>query len=419
MKNFPSIITLCFILISNYSFCQFKIINNGGGNRFIQDISVVNNNIIINGGYNCLLKCYNNCDTVFSLIPPGNIGNVNYNICRSDSDTIFILSSNFGSSISTLYKSTNGGQSWEGIFTRTNMIFYSIDMIKNKYGVIAGWLGTNFETTDGGQNWETDSTGLFAGYDIVEGFGDSTFYMTSTGFIKRTTDLFQTWQDGSLNGFYGVGGLHILNKDTLLMCATGNAQNVNSMMSYSIDGGINWVKKEISNLVYLNDVYFKNKNEGYIVGYKLGGVNKGVILKTTDFGQSFTEIITPYNVEFTKIEFINDSIALLGASNGLLVQWNTKIPITTSTSKMESQTNNLILYPNPSANNITIESRNNNLKQLVIYNSIGQKIKEIQNPKFVSGKINIDTENLFSGFYFVNCISINGEIETLKFIKSN
>lgn len=79
----------------------------------------------------------------------------------------------------------------------------------------------------------------------------------------------------------------------------------------------------------------------------------------------------------------------------------------------------LKLYPNPSANNITIESTKNNLKQLVFYNSIGQKVKEILNPKFVSGKINIDIENLFSGFYFVNCVNINGEIETLKFIKSN
>jgi hypothetical protein len=236
--------------------------------------------------------------------------------------------------------------------------------------------------------------------------------------LLKTSNLFQSWDYGNF-GNYNPNGLHILNKDTLMICATGNNQNNNSMISFSTNGGSTWLRKEISNLVYLNDVYFKNKNEGYIAGYKLGGINRGIILTTSDFGQTFTEIITPYNLQFTKIEFLNDSIALLGTNNGQLIQWNTKIPITTSVEKIE--TNKFVIYPNPATNVLTIENPNANslINQIIIQNSIGENVKEFKNTNQVSNQINLEISSLPSGIYFIKIIDLKGTLNTQKFIKLN
>lgn len=418
LKKFLNIASIIF---SINGYAQFKVINTNSNYNRLKKISIINDNIILCGSRDFLMKCVGNCDTLYPINNPSLPTNYTMGFERKDNDTLFLISTNANSNIGYFYRSNDSGANWQLMFSRSNMLFNSLSMKNNRYGIIAGWLGTNFITTDGGYTWERDSTGVFDGFSNIENIGDSTFMMLSTGFLTKTINLFQTWENSNGFGFYDPSGLHILNKDTLMICATGNAQNNKSMMSYSINGGLNWIKIEYSTGIYFNDIFFKNKNEGYIVGYKFLGVNKGIILKTTDFGQTFTEIVTPYNVELSKIEFINDSIALLGGANGLLVQWNTNIPITTSIEKIYSHTNNFLVYPNPTTNNLTIENNisNSTIEQIFIQNSLGQIVKEFQNLKFVAGKININIQNLEAGFYFINCINKNDEIETLKFIKSN
>lgn len=418
MKKFPSIITLFFILISNYSFCQFKIIPTNNSQMTISYISKIGPNVLIGGNKNFLVKCYDNCDTIYNLNSPGEVGNNNASVARIDTNTIFVCSNNFGQFKGTLYKSIGGGLNWEAIYEQPNTVFYSIAMTQNKYIALGSISGTYYTSSDSGNTWQMfDNAGANEFY-TAKSYRDSCLYLAQNGFVMSTCNLFQSWESGNF-GFYEPDGLHILNKDTLIMCATGNAQNNKSMMSYSINGGLDWTVIEYSTGIYFNDIYFKNKNEGYIVGYKFLGVNKGIILKTTDFGQSFTEIITPFNVQLSKIEFINDSIALLGGTNGLLVQWNTKIPITTSIEKIESNT--FVIYPNPATNVLTIENSNTNslINQIIIQNSIGENVKEFKNTNQVSNQINLDISSIPSGIYFIKIIDLKGTLNTQKFIKLN
>jgi hypothetical protein len=260
MKKFPPIITLCFILITNYTFCQFKIIATNNPQMTISYVSKIGHNVLIGGNKNFLVKCYDNCDTIYYLNSPGEVGNNNASVARIDTNTLFVCSNNFGQFKGTLYKSINGGFNWDAIYEQPNTVFYSIAMTQNKYFALGSISGTYYTSSDSGSTWQMfDNPGAYSFY-TANSFGDSCLYLAQNTFVMSTCNFFQSWQNSNGFGFYIPSGLMNLTKDTLLMCSTGNAQNVNSIMSYSIDGGINWVIKEISNLVYLNDIYFKNKN---------------------------------------------------------------------------------------------------------------------------------------------------------------
>jgi photosystem II stability/assembly factor-like uncharacterized protein len=417
--NIKKIIFIFLMYSFDHCFPQFKTIVEGGGNRFIEDISVVENNIIINCSNHSIIMCNDNCDSTWALNLPGPLAENYYKLFRNDRDTVFVSTNNYSNNSGNLYKSNDGGNSWENIFSITENNFYGLAVIKNKHIAIGSDGGRFFYTNNLFFDWTyNDIIANNFAFIVAGSIGDSTFYLFNDGYLLKTSNLFQSWDYGNF-GNYNPNGLHILNKDTLMICATGNNQNNNSMISFSINGGSTWLRKEISNLVYLNDVYFKNKNEGYIVGYKLGGINRGIILTTSDFGQTFTEIITPYNLQFTKIEFLNDSIALLGTNNGQLIQWNTKIPITTSLEKIE--TNTFVIYPNPATNVLTVENSNTNslINQIIIQNSIGENVKEFKNTNQISNQINLDISSLPNGLYFIKIIDLKGTENTQKFIILN
>ena len=110
---------------------------------------------------------------------------------------------------------------------------------------------------------------------------------------------------------------------------------------------------------------------------------------------------------------------MLGGTNGLLVQWNTKIPITTSLEKIE--TNPFVIYPNPATNVLTIENLKTNslINQIILQNSIGENVKEFKNINQVSNQINLDISSLQSGLYLIKIINHIGTENIQKFIKLN
>ena len=73
------------------------------------------------------------------------------------------------------------------------------------------------------------------------------------------------------------------------------------------------------------------------------------------------------------------------------------------------------LYPNPTKNNVIIES-NHTINTILIFNSIGQKIKTILDVNTLSTEIN--TEQLNEGVYFIKLTTNNGNYYSRKFVKN-
>ncbi|WP_121667965.1 M1 family aminopeptidase [Mesonia aquimarina] len=75
--------------------------------------------------------------------------------------------------------------------------------------------------------------------------------------------------------------------------------------------------------------------------------------------------------------------------------------------------NQVILYPNPVSAQLNLKIPSEiKVKQLVFYNTLGQKIKQIKKPKS-----SISVSELASGLYFVNIITNNGEENKTLIVK--
>jgi hypothetical protein len=87
----------------------------------------------------------------------------------------------------------------------------------------------------------------------------------------------------------------------------------------------------------------------------------------------------------------------------------------------EELSQNLRLYPNPTAQNVTLEYNllENGLVNVGLFDTLGKKILQIKDENQNSGeqKLNIDTQNLNSGIYFVK-LNYNGSQITKKLIIS-
>ena len=150
---------------------------------------------------------------------------------------------------SCIYKTSDEGKTWNVILKDT-IAFYQLYFLNENYA----WIRTDdykfLRTTDGGLNW------FYQNYN-------SERYISKLTFVDET----HGWGISSLpNVLFGGTEYHLI--------------------SYTEDGGINWLPLnywvslwEPNGIVHFHDLFFFDKNEGFISG------SKGVILHTTTGGK--------------------------------------------------------------------------------------------------------------------------------------
>lgn len=79
--------------------------------------------------------------------------------------------------------------------------------------------------------------------------------------------------------------------------------------------------------------------------------------------------------------------------------------------------NQVLVYPNPAHNVLTIDSQNNNIENCIITNALGQTVYNSANEINGNHKIQLNISNLSVGVYFVKVRTSNGSY-IVKFIKA-
>ena len=112
-----------------------------------------------------------------------------------------------------------------------------------------------------------------------------------------------------------------------------------------------------------------------------------------------------------------DSITLIANPSYYTNIFLTKLDITTGVEEINN-TVEQVIYPNPFTSTTTFQSKST-LKNAtaIIYNSMGQEVKQIKN---ISGNsFNFERDNLHAGLYFINLAEGNKIISTEKFVISD
>ena len=219
---------------------------------------------------------------------------------------------------SRVYRTSDGGQNWEGKEYRTITRFINfIHMFDDQNGIfqgdpLAGEWGLA-KTTDGGQNWdrlstplsaETDELGWNNAYDFV---GDIGWMGTNANRIYKTTDRGETWTAYPLPGKNSVD---VTFRDELVGAARfaqqGEGTDINGENGIAIteDGGETWTMLTSIEVNGGGAIEFEDRAQ------RLFLMNDGNAYVSYDLGQTWT--IIPYPASF----FISDSDNLVYEDNG-------------------------------------------------------------------------------------------------------
>ena len=244
-------------------------------------------------------------------------------------NTGWILKS-IGAGNSHLYKSTNGGNTWDSI--NINGYNVTLHFLNERFG----WLGSSKRTTNGGLNWLTvpnvfEANSLFFP-DSVTGFGTGTF-----GGIYKTTNGGENWVSVYSNGYSKFNSIYFINANT------GIAAGDRRTLVRTTNGGLNWVIIETDETPPLIPGYGNNLNKvvfangtGYIAG------NFGVIKKSTSnlYGDIWETLAVHSSIWLADINFLNINTGYLSGTNPYDKKQNYVIKTTNSGSTWFKAFNN-------------------------------------------------------------------------------
>jgi ELWxxDGT repeat protein len=191
-----------------------------------------------------------------------------------------------------LIYTNNGGKTWSNISLSNLGYLYSpftsITFLDPQNGFLTSYESL-YRTTNGGNSW-TKVNDLYGGY-----FSGVRFFNSTTGYLYggwnsselyKTTNGGLTWTNISLNSPGSVSGIVKTAKDKLVtshVTNLGSSTSAGRVLNASIDGGTTWQRlQELPGVNYWN-IDFVNQEVGYVF-------SQSAVWKTADGGLSWNNV---------------------------------------------------------------------------------------------------------------------------------
>ncbi len=379
---------------------------------------------------------------------------------------IFFTEDNIGfiaGELGTLYKSEDGGLSWESLATPTTESLNSLYFLDKNKGVIVGNEGTILRTVDSGNNWELISSGetydfskvIFTdiehGYIIsdnmvLESFNtgvswDTLFpfdsisvsniqfvdeengFITSNREIFKTTDAGVTWTminlDTLSSARCGIASTYFLNENTGWLSSkswfnSSNGSGDEGQMYITVDAGYSWNLVDNGGKTRL---YFLTENLGWSNNSGNDYIEEPAIIMTEDGGDNWQNFAGFWANEF--FEDQNSNLWVVG-DEGLILT-TAFSPATRIEQPPEKKiiATELILfqnYPNPFNPSTTIEFKlpKSEFITLKVYNILGKEVANLVSAKLRQGnhRYTFNGRHLASGVYYYQLVA--GEFKEVR-----
>ena len=377
----------------------------------LRDIEVFDSVYYFIGTGDFFAKCSGDCNQIELLTAPAPVGFFNRNLTVLDTNCFFVMSTQNASDMQ-VNKSIDGGYTWTTVFDTTNyagtelLAFDTLNLIVTKTFYEA------VKTTDGGLTWQAEYQPLIISSSSLI-LNDSTAIMGVNESFVITTDKGNTWLgsgfDQSNPRKFASSG-----NDTLVAVSEGSGFH----FSYSFNRGSNW------NSVYLQHIdpygiYYEAKDEIYVLG-KSFFTNNAVIMVTKNLGQSWYSFDTQISGTLNDIVFLNDSIALLSGTDGMLLKWNKNAPLTYLGTAENNLSENIQIFPNPTntSQTITLNFIQNSNVKINLHDIAGNLIRNVYDGEIETGQtqLNVSLVELPKGMYVYHFL-INDKSYHSKMIK--
>lgn len=366
-----------------------------------------------------------------------------------------------------IFKTTNGGLNWVRTDPASGTTIRSILFIDSITG-FAGSLDSSevlFRTTNGGTNWfkvqnipqpvPNGICGIFMVEDII--YATGVYYGPSV--LIKSTDRGNTWQSINMSSYStGLIDCYFWSADSGIVAGglgSPTPQRKAIILS-TYNGGLTWQQKALSvhDSNYCWKISFPSRYTGYVAIQKIN-LGAQTYFKTTDGGETWSEIETLITQYHIGVGFVNDMTGWLGrckttdggvtwliyspnisttnryrfygdtlgyAAGGQIYKYtaDSTIGINNNQSTSPKDFHLYQNYPNPfnPATTIKFEVFLLSLTKLKIYNSLGQEVYSFLDGYQIPGTrnftwdgTNMNGEPQPSGIYFYT-------IETEKYKES-
>ncbi|MCX6134382.1 MAG: YCF48-related protein [Ignavibacteriales bacterium] len=203
-----------------------------------------------------------------------------------------------------ILKTADGGTTWNTQTSGTTVRLSSVCFFDNQKGIAIGPSGTILRTTDGGTSWTSVASGTSKNLiSVALSSPQLGIAVGEGGTILKTTDGGASWQ--SLSG----------GNSTWLysLCAIGSldgwAVGTNGTILRTTDGGTTWILKNSGTTDYLQAASFVDKQTGWAVG----STN---VFRTDDGGESWTKTWTSSGQYFGAVSFVDKNSGWMAGYKG-------------------------------------------------------------------------------------------------------
>ena len=208
--------------------------------------------------------------------------------------------------------------------------------------------------------------------------------------------------------------MSFINKDTGMTVGVGAHGDMMGLSHFNFgttfrthDGGQTWDTVDITDAFGMNDVKMLNSNIGYSCSNEFP---ESRIYKTIDGGLNrYPQAISYVNpswpsgatYQFLKLDCLNDSTCIaVGVAGGILVTSNGGGALLGVGIKEEKNKNSVLLFPNPTNDNVTLSLPSLESKITVKIFDCNGKLVLIQNENKTQ-EISVNVQSLQSGFYTI------------------
>jgi photosystem II stability/assembly factor-like uncharacterized protein len=289
------------------SWSQFFIPDTAG----FASIDFINSSIGIAGNYNG--KIYKSTN-----------GGITWNIVLSDANSKSIRNVN-AININKYYSfgvvgiaedplvlvTTNGGSNWIYKCRWFNLThIYSTFFVNENDGWLAGnyiWTGKIYRTTDGGETWlnqiSAPDTYLRSIFFINQYIG----WAAGENQIFKTVNSGNSWQTINIGITVGLRSIYFVDE------YYGWAVGYNNVIIKSTDAGLTWIRQN-SPYIYPWSIYFLNRDVGWVLG------EYGNILQTTNGGDNWISVSNVPNCNYNEMKFANDTTGFIVGDVGVILK---------------------------------------------------------------------------------------------------
>ncbi len=298
----------------------------------------------------------------------------------------------YAGSMDFILHSSDKGKTWA---KKIPDDFYTIYSCVGVYGntVYTGYSDFGmglYYSTNKGENWLKSEQKI--GQINCINTCDTNLYIATYGFVFRSTDNGLNWTTSKVSDEYP--NIISLSSSGNKIIAGSNGKGV----FLSENNGESWV--EIGSTI---DESLSVYNSAIIDSNIFINTNHGLFL-SRDNGNTWTDISAGIVTKgFISSLLINGDYIYAGDSrDGVYIAKLSDFGITSSNPNNPS-VDNILIYPNPASNNITIDLSNNpEFTDIRIFNSLGMEVYKFENTQLLyKDKIDISAAELAIGMYYI------------------